>query len=334
MVAVWMLLSGSTAKATVLNGTFTYPDGSVVNGTLTLRLERSGLRNTCVTPSVTASTAPVVLTVANGVLQGAPNIVPTDCLTAFQPYAVVLKDAKHATLFSEHWYVTSVYGGLLNVNGGTQWGAPTGLPVTAATGLPVAYTLATPMGNTKVATQAVTLAGSATTTVTVTWPTKFAALTYLVVCATLDTTAPTTPPGLYVSRMVTQSATAVTVVVQNGAVGSHTGTVVCHAHQDANLTLASFALTLKDSSNGLWLVQAVRGNGQAQDTNGTLTPTVPVVNDAAQTASWQLGVATTGLVTTTAVTYGAGYPTAVLLLSADGTFLYNLGATTAGLLQD
>jgi hypothetical protein len=193
---LWILLAlfcfVQRAEATVLSGTISYPNGSPVTGTLTVTLERSGLLNTCVTPSVVASTAPITISIVAGAVTGSPNITPTDCLSSFQPYLAVLKDNKNTQLFRDHWYVTLPGGGTLFPLTGSKFVYPSGLALSSFSN-DVVYVIVWPSGY-KTATSPVAFVGANFNSfVSFNWPSQFKDTNYFVVCTVFDVAAPLAP---------------------------------------------------------------------------------------------------------------------------------------------
>lgn len=224
---------------TPLAGTFSYPDGTKVNGDLSIKLERKGLDNTCVTPMVVAPTAPLHISIVNGAITGSPILIPTDCLSVFQPYLVTLTNTARVILLNEHWYISSVYGALVNTPPGCQqmaclgssWISPSGLNAgNAGPNAPVAFKIANPLGGYSTAKfQGSVASGSSTKTMT--WSAAFTTAGYTAVCSTLDATAPSTPPGVSITSITVQTTTTITVGITNAGGGNHTVAILCKGHK-------------------------------------------------------------------------------------------------------
>jgi hypothetical protein len=91
-------------------------------------------------------------------------------------------------------------------------------------------------------------------------------------------------------------------------------------------------LTLTDSGGNNWDV-FVLDNGTLQTVGGSIsTPGIFIINDPSNAASWQLGVTTLGLLTTTAVAFNAANPKTLGLQSVTGNTTWAVGVTLAGLL--
>jgi hypothetical protein len=91
----------------------------------------------------------------------------------------------------------------------------------------------------------------------------------------------------------------------------------------------AIAFTLQDSSLGKWDV-SVTDAGVLQTTGASVNPATTVfLDDPTFTTSWQLGVTTLGLLTTTAVAAG-GYPSFFQALSSTGISTWRIGVTLLG----
>jgi hypothetical protein len=228
-----------SAKATVIAGTFKYPNGALVNGYLYISLDRVG-RNVCVTPSVMVPTSQVSMRVINGVIQGSVDILATDCLATFQPYTVQLQDQTHAVLFREYWWITEAalqgnpaatpaQAGQITPSSGNKLVQPAGLlPATSGWG---AFRVAQPFGGLKTSTSGTaTLGISSIQSFTLTWPTLFTDTSYAAVCTSTDTTSAASPLWIVFS-IVSKTTSSITVQAKNLSVsGSRTGTVRCKGH--------------------------------------------------------------------------------------------------------
>ena len=95
---------------------------------------------------------------------------------------------------------------------------------------------------------------------------------------------------------------------------------------------APTVVTLQDSGLVLWSV-TVTDAGLLQSTPGSTGAVVPIIlNNPGNTVSWQLGITTLGLLTTTSVAFNAANPTQIQMFSITGTTAWYLGVTTLGLL--
>src|SRR5580692_122926 len=106
LLFILTLLPCAGRAQTFFTGTFNYPNGSPVSGTLSVVLESSGIYNVCSTPAVIVPTAPRLISIVAGAITGSPSLVPTDCLSKFKPYLVQLYDSNRRQLFSEHWFIS------------------------------------------------------------------------------------------------------------------------------------------------------------------------------------------------------------------------------------
>jgi hypothetical protein len=91
-------------------------------------------------------------------------------------------------------------------------------------------------------------------------------------------------------------------------------------------------LTLKDANGILWEVYANDSGGLVTTAGSPNAFQTIILNDPANTASWQLGITIGGILTTTSVAFSAVNPTFKTVTSASTTTAWNLGVTTAGLL--
>lgn len=224
----------TTPAGTILSGTFSYANGAPVSGILSVRLERSGIRNSCVTGTVVMPTTPVLITVTAGVPQGTPALTPTDCLNSFQPYLVQLKDTNGVIVVNEHWYVTQPNGAFGIPATGNKYLWPVGLATATDGNVTVIGTNGFfNIGNyTPGSIQAASIAtgsitGGGTVNLNLSWPSSFGAFAYAAFCSALDAANPLNP-SIYVSNITSQLGTGITATVTNSSVSSQSGTVTCY----------------------------------------------------------------------------------------------------------
>ena len=91
-------------------------------------------------------------------------------------------------------------------------------------------------------------------------------------------------------------------------------------------------LYLEDSSSVLWKVTVDDSGLLHSATVGSGSPATLILNNPGNTVSWQVGINTSGELTTTSVSYSSSYPQTLTLISSTGFTSWNLGVTTAGLL--
>lgn len=177
-----VLLCALTAQGTVLSGTFRNPDQSGFTGRLIIQLQRNGVRNTCVSPSIVVPTAVVTIQIVNGATQSSPDITPSDCMTPFSTYLVQFVDGTGFTGFRGQAYVTQAGGAVAAPSGGSIWIIPSGLNPAADGNQDVFLRLAIrrrlPAGDPVTGT----VANGATPTVAVSWPTSFTSTAYAAMC--------------------------------------------------------------------------------------------------------------------------------------------------------
>ncbi|SRR6266566_434631 len=230
------VLAGPSALPGPNGPTIQYPNGSFVNGRLLLKLERSGLVNTCTTSTQVASTANVIVQIVNGALQSNLSPIPTDCLSQFQPYLVELRDAKNIPLFRSHWFIAPGGGVALSPGVGSFIASPTGLA--SITGSTAGQTINSPLSllvnwpggyqTAKISTGSIS--GLGYKSVTVTWPKPFQDTLYTVFCDVLASSAPA-GSNMSVSSVDTETMENVSVSVTNNSSGTLSGTVTCRGRE-------------------------------------------------------------------------------------------------------
>jgi hypothetical protein len=94
-------------------------------------------------------------------------------------------------------------------------------------------------------------------------------------------------------------------------------------------------ICLQDANGVKWNVGVTAAGLLTSQSGSTGTPQTVVLNDPANpaTTSWQLGISITGLLTTTSVALVAGGINQYPLIAADGSHVWNVMVTAAGLLQ-
>lgn len=95
---------GLTAQTTI-TAMFRNPDGTAVNGTVTIQLQRNGIvKNTCVTPAQVVSLSPITRTITSSLM--APlQLYPTSCLSPKQYYLIYVYNQKGTQLYKGLWNV-------------------------------------------------------------------------------------------------------------------------------------------------------------------------------------------------------------------------------------
>lgn len=227
LLALFVFGWGTQAKATVLAGTFKYPDGSLVSGILTVQLPRPGLLNTCATPFVVVPTAKI--SIVNGAITGSPDIVPTDCINIFTPYKVQLRNSANALLFSQWWYIGFPGGDFPSPAAGSSFLAPAGLnfsTVSGATANPIVFQIAETTAGFRFGSSAISFAGIGDVVVSVSWNVIFPSTTYGLACTYKDTT---TPSGtvVYVSTVGSIGRFTISVTAHKNTSGATAGRIVC-----------------------------------------------------------------------------------------------------------
>lgn len=111
LIFIWVLVAIAPAQQTIdavgLTGTLVAPNGTPVNGQLTLALTLANVKNTCSGPPyMTVPRGPVTFTVTNGVvINGATaNLVTQDCMSPRSAYYISVYDTNHKLLFADNWY--------------------------------------------------------------------------------------------------------------------------------------------------------------------------------------------------------------------------------------
>jgi hypothetical protein len=131
-------------SAVTLGGTVKDASGNAFNGYLSIRMPRSGVKNTCVTPNIIVPTLTSTYQITNGVPQniGGSNFVSQDCMLPRIPYYVELSDTNSLMVGSDNWYLPLEESGAVNI-GDMQEAKFTG-PITVA--IPQAI-ISTPAAN-------------------------------------------------------------------------------------------------------------------------------------------------------------------------------------------
>lgn len=108
---LWVFAVTAPAQQTIdsvgLTGTLNAPNGTPVNGQLTVALTLANVKNTCSAPPYyTVPRGPVTFTVTNGVIiNGASaNLVTQDCMSPRSAYYISVYDTNHKLLFADNWY--------------------------------------------------------------------------------------------------------------------------------------------------------------------------------------------------------------------------------------
>jgi hypothetical protein len=106
-------------------------------------------------------------------------------------------------------------------------------------------------------------------------------------------------------------------------------------NQQPSSFLASFGahgnyFTLTDSNSNNWDVFSTDAGNLESFSNSISVPTPITLNDPSNSASWQLGITTTGLLTTTSVPFSATNQQALTILSITDTTILSVGVTLAG----
>jgi hypothetical protein len=96
------------ARATTLSGTLKAPDGSLVNGILTMHLSQEGIASfagSCGGPYIVVPTQDVTMRITNGVFPST-NIIGNDCISPANTYYVVsVRNSTGTLLFREAWTI-------------------------------------------------------------------------------------------------------------------------------------------------------------------------------------------------------------------------------------
>lgn len=90
---------------TNVSGTFKYPNGLGVNGTLIVQLTGTSVLNTCVTPNKIVPNGPVTVPLVNGTIQGTMNLVPSSCTSPITTYEMKVLDNLRTLLLDSQVYV-------------------------------------------------------------------------------------------------------------------------------------------------------------------------------------------------------------------------------------
>jgi hypothetical protein len=92
------------AQIVSITGKFLNPDGTNVNGRVSVMLTQSTVRNTCGSTAQVITFRPVGATITNGVL-GSLTLYSTPCLSPKQLYNVVVTDSSGSILYRGQWTV-------------------------------------------------------------------------------------------------------------------------------------------------------------------------------------------------------------------------------------
>ena len=92
------------------------------------------------------------------------------------------------------------------------------------------------------------------------------------------------------------------------------------------------AIILQDSSTQKWSVTILDSGLLQSTTTGSGSVNSVTLNDPSNSASWQMGITTAGLLTTTSVTFSGSNPKFVDLVSSTLETDWHIGVTLAGLL--
>jgi len=103
LLAILFALPAS-AQLVTITGTFQYPDGNVLNGKVIIRLTRSTVNNTCVSPVQVLVFQPVTVKITAGVL-GTLSLYATPCLSPSIFYTISVFDQNNTLLYTDHWNV-------------------------------------------------------------------------------------------------------------------------------------------------------------------------------------------------------------------------------------
>lgn len=93
------------AQQTTITGTFRNPDGSSVNGKVTIQLLRNAIvTNTCSTPAQVISFTQLTRSITNSIM--APlQLYPNTCFVPSQNYLVYVYDSNNKQLYKGQWLV-------------------------------------------------------------------------------------------------------------------------------------------------------------------------------------------------------------------------------------
>jgi hypothetical protein len=105
VLALMVVMSAFPIEFTTITGMFKNPDGTAVNGKITIQLERNGaVTNTCVTPAQVISFTTITRTITSSLM--APlQLYPTSCLSPRQYYVVYLYNQNGTQLYRGLWNV-------------------------------------------------------------------------------------------------------------------------------------------------------------------------------------------------------------------------------------
>lgn len=104
-----LVLSAQTYSRVFVTGNFQNPDGSNLTGTIQVRLVRSSVTNTCITPAQVLTFQPVTGVITNGVLTPPLFLYATTCLNPSTPYSVVVYNSQRQVMYSTTWKIPNVY---------------------------------------------------------------------------------------------------------------------------------------------------------------------------------------------------------------------------------
>lgn len=187
-------------------------------------MPKSGVLNNCQTPAVVVPIATLIIPVTNGTISST-TIIPTDCLSQFVPYRVVLQDSFQRVISTNYWYVPQTLGAAISSASGSSYIYPGGL-ANFSQGISAVVVPQTIAGFQFVTS---TQNSNATFTVTLNWPKAFADASYITVCSYLNNNG--TPPSLYVSAIGQQTTSSVSVTLTITGGGSSFGKVICFARE-------------------------------------------------------------------------------------------------------
>ena len=217
---------------TVIGGVFKYPNGSPVTGTLSVQLQKPGIVNTCGSPFVVVPTSPVLISVVGGSIQGSPTLVPTDCMSTFQPYQVQLRDSANAFVFGGYWYIAQASGAVISPSTGAAKAYPAGLALSAVNSTnPIAFFVQNQLSGYQALSFTVSVQahglGNQTFAGPYSWSRSFAGAPVAVTCSALDIAAPSSGRLNVVSFTVNGGTSVSSVVIGNSTSGSLSTTVTC-----------------------------------------------------------------------------------------------------------
>lgn len=100
-----------------LGGTVNIPDAKHFNGSFTIFMQKTGVKNQCNFPYLNVPTQPVIYPIQNGTIVGLSNgsFASQDCLSPRVPYFVQIIDTKNRTVSSDNWYLPNTLDGTVDV---------------------------------------------------------------------------------------------------------------------------------------------------------------------------------------------------------------------------